>query len=97
MAPFTSPADFTDEDDAQNQADLKSQVTFFIGQPTTTKIEISRIKKGYHAEFTGDNSPTSPGTGVDAAKTAAFAALKDASKTKISMVKQSDGTWTVTS
>ncbi|MCJ9701862.1 hypothetical protein [Bradyrhizobium sp. SHOUNA76] len=97
MALFTSPADFTEEDEAQNKVDLKSQVTLFIGQPTSTKIEISRTTEGYHAEFTGDSSPTSPGTGVDQATTAAFAALDDASKTKITMVKQSNGNWTVTS
>jgi hypothetical protein len=98
MALFVSPVDFKVGDDAQRKEDLKSEVTFFIGRPTSTKIVIDRIDDGYHAEFAGDNSPgAGAGTGIDEAKTAAFAALDDASKTKITIEKQSNGSWTVTS
>ena len=97
MTQFVTPVDFTDPDAARNKEDLKSQVSFFIGQQAAAKIEIDKTNDGYHVLFTGNNpAGIIAVTGVDAAKTAAFDALDSATTTKITIEKQANGNWTVT-
>jgi len=60
MPQTISPVDFTDPDPAQNKQDLKSQVTFFVGQDAAAKIEINKTTAGYHVLFTANDPDSSP-------------------------------------
>ncbi|AWL99069.2 hypothetical protein [Bradyrhizobium amphicarpaeae] len=52
------PVQFDDKDE------LKTQIEFFIGQPSARKIEITKAGAGYDVVFTTDDTPPAPATGV---------------------------------
>lgn len=51
------PVDFDDKDD------MKTQIEFFIGQPSARKIEITKAGAVFHVLFTSDDTPP-PAAGV---------------------------------